>query len=168
MMSEPKMPNGMSRRGFFASWPAVETASKPMYAKNTMVAARRIPLQPNSPGRPVGSGMKGCQLAVFTKNTPTAMKARITATLMATMMLLTVADSDTPITSNVVTANTTNTAGRFNTDETTCDAMTGTTEPAGSCTRAPSGATTEVPAGSERKSPLAGSSTLVTEASTAC
>ena len=30
MISEPRMPMGMSLRGFFASWPAVETASKPM------------------------------------------------------------------------------------------------------------------------------------------
>ena len=28
--SEPMIPNGMSLAGFLASWPAVETASKPI------------------------------------------------------------------------------------------------------------------------------------------
>ncbi len=41
------------------------------------------------------------------------MKAMTTVSLMATTMLLTVADSDTPITSRVVTAAITQIAGRF-------------------------------------------------------
>src|SRR4051812_3857027 len=83
MTSEPRMPMGMSLRGSFASWPAVETASKPMYAKKTMVAARMMPSQPNWFSTPVGSGMNGCQLAGFTKNAPTTMNAMITVTLIA-------------------------------------------------------------------------------------
>src|SRR5947209_1702108 len=47
--SDPRMPMGMSRAGFFASWAAVDTASKPMYAKNMMPAAVAIPEMPNSP-----------------------------------------------------------------------------------------------------------------------
>jgi hypothetical protein len=47
MISEPRMPMGMSLRGLRASWPAVETASKPMYAKNTIMAARMMPSMPN-------------------------------------------------------------------------------------------------------------------------
>src|SRR5687767_4390009 len=119
MISEPRMPMGMSLRGLRASWPAVETASNPMYAKNTIVAARMMPSQPNWFSTPVGSGMNGCQLAELMKNAPTMMNSTITVTLMATMMLLTVADSDTPITSSTVTASVMNTAGRLNNDGTT-------------------------------------------------
>ena len=51
----------------------------------------------------------------------------ITVTLIATMMLLTVADSDTPITSSTVTASVMNTAGRLNSEVTTAHAAIGTT-----------------------------------------
>jgi hypothetical protein len=47
----------MSRFGFLASCAAVLTASKPMYAKNTIAAARIMPLKPNVPNSPVLSGM---------------------------------------------------------------------------------------------------------------
>ena len=57
------MPIGMSRCGFFASCAAVETASKPMYAKKMMPAACTTPLQPNWPNIPVFGGMNGYQLA---------------------------------------------------------------------------------------------------------
>ena len=40
------MPIGMSRCGFRASCAAVETASKPMYAKKTRPAPRRTPETP--------------------------------------------------------------------------------------------------------------------------
>jgi hypothetical protein len=40
------MPIGMSRFGFFASCAAVDTASKPMNAKNTTPAAPRMPITP--------------------------------------------------------------------------------------------------------------------------
>ena len=46
MTSDPRMPIGMSRFGFFASCAAVETASNPMYAKNTTPAAPRMPMIP--------------------------------------------------------------------------------------------------------------------------
>ena len=46
MASEPRMPIGMSRLGFFASCAAVDTASKPMNAKNTTPPAPRIPISP--------------------------------------------------------------------------------------------------------------------------
>src|SRR6187551_3842669 len=145
MISEPRMPMGMSLRGFFASCPAVDTASKPMYAKNTIVAARMTPFMPNWFSTPVGSGMNGCQLSGFTKNAPTAMNARITVTLMATMMLLTVADSDTPRISSMVTASVMNTAGRLNSEVTTDDGSTGTTAASGNCTICPFGTISCVP-----------------------
>ena len=44
--SEPRMPIGMSRLGFFASCAAVETASNPMNAKNTTPAAPSTPMMP--------------------------------------------------------------------------------------------------------------------------
>ncbi len=46
MTSEPRMPIGMSREGFLASCAAVETASNPMYAKNTTPAAPSTPMMP--------------------------------------------------------------------------------------------------------------------------
>ena len=51
------MPIGMSRCGFFASCAAVETASKPMYAKKMIPEAAQDAGQPNSPDVPVFSGM---------------------------------------------------------------------------------------------------------------
>src|SRR5512134_2580873 len=97
------------------------------------MAARMMPSMPNWSSTPVGSGMKGCQLSGLTKNAPTAMKAMITETLMATMMLLTVADSDTPRTRSAVTASTISTAGRLNNEVTTDAAGIDTTVAAGSC-----------------------------------
>ena len=44
--NEPKIPIGISRFGFLASCAAVETASKPMKAKNTMAAPPNTPPQP--------------------------------------------------------------------------------------------------------------------------
>src|SRR5688572_7781560 len=99
-----------------------------------MVAARMMPSQPNWFSTPVGSGMNGCQLAELMKNAPTAMNNRITATLMATMMLFTVADSDTPSTSSTVTESVMNTAGRLNSAVTTAPAGNATAVAAGNCT----------------------------------
>ena len=42
----PMMPIGISRCGFFASWAAVETASKPIYAKKMTAAPVTTPLKP--------------------------------------------------------------------------------------------------------------------------
>src|SRR5712692_1665487 len=61
MASDQRIPRGMSFVGLRASCAAVETASNPMYAKNTTPAPRRMPDQPNSPRTPVFGGMKGCQ-----------------------------------------------------------------------------------------------------------
>src|SRR5688572_18871038 len=140
--SEPRMPMGMSLRGSLASWPAVETASKPMYAKNTIMAARMMPSMPYWSSTPVGSGMNGCQLSGFMKNAPTATNAMITETLIATMTLLTVADSDTPRTSSAVTASTMRTAGRLNIEVTTAAAGIDTTVAAGSWAMEPVGTET--------------------------
>src|SRR5690349_6209332 len=111
--------------------------------------------------------MKGCQLSGFTKNAPTAMNARITVTLMATMMLLTVADSDTPRMSRPVQASTMNTAGRLNTDVTTDEGSTGTTAASGNCTMEPLGTMIWVPAARSRRWVVAGSSTFTASWSTA-
>ena len=46
MTSDPMMPIGMSRIGRLASCAAVETASKPMKAKNTTAAPRTTPEKP--------------------------------------------------------------------------------------------------------------------------
>jgi hypothetical protein len=58
MASEPIMPIGMSFWGLRHSSAAVETASKPMYAKKIRAAPVPMPAQP--------LGAKGCQLAGLT------------------------------------------------------------------------------------------------------
>src|SRR5471030_2800725 len=87
------------------------------------------------PGAGAGTwaGMSGDQWAGFTYCEPMPMKAMTTASLIATMMLLTVADSETPTTSRVVTAAMTRTAGRFMTP-------VAITTPALSLTRTPGAA----------------------------
>ena len=52
------MPMGRSRRGLRHSSAAVETASKPMKAKNTTAAPAWMPAQP--------LGAKGCQFSGLT------------------------------------------------------------------------------------------------------
>src|SRR2546429_4751389 len=116
--SEPMMPIGMSGCGFFASCAAVLTASNPMYAKKTMAAPVKTPLQPNSPatGTPsltVCGGMKGCQLAALTACAANTMNSSTTATFTNTITLLKFADSLIPITSSVVTRAMMITAGRL-------------------------------------------------------
>ena len=61
---------GRSRCGFLVSCAAVETASKPMYAKKTADAPRRMPEKPKRPGPSLG-GMNGCQFSGRTKPKPT-------------------------------------------------------------------------------------------------
>ncbi len=78
-----------------------------------MVAARKMPLQPNSPG-PVFSGMKGCQLPGSMCAAPMPMNRQMTVTLMATMIALTKADWVTPTYSRPDTAAMISTAGRLN------------------------------------------------------
>src|SRR5665213_2006637 len=64
-------------------------------------------------GAGIWAGMSGDQWAGFTYREPIPMKAMTTVSLMATMMLLAVADSETPTVSRVVTAAITTMAGRF-------------------------------------------------------
>src|SRR5689334_13619487 len=91
-----------------------------MYAKNTIDAARKTPLQPNSPLAPVGGGMNGRQLGMYVGSCrrmmkpPTTMKAIKTVTLIATIAFLHFALSETPITSSVARAVQTRKAGRLN------------------------------------------------------
>src|SRR6266851_3038660 len=66
-------------------------------------------------GAGVSAGMNGVQFEGCTKNEPMAMKAMTTVSFMATTMLLTVADSETPSTSRPVTATIAQIAGRFTT-----------------------------------------------------
>src|SRR3954447_2674479 len=82
--SEPRMPIGMSFCGFLASCAAVETASNPMYAKNTTPAARAIPDHPNDPKLPVFDGrnvaqfvraMSGCWMTYAPATTMNVMTA---------------------------------------------------------------------------------------------
>ena len=98
------MPTGMSFCGFFASCAAVETASKPMYAKNTTPAARTTPDHPKLPKPPVFGGTNGCQLAVFTYLSPKAITRSTIAIFTYTITLLKRADSLIPTTSSVVIA----------------------------------------------------------------
>src|SRR5690348_8087579 len=104
MTSEPRIPKGMSFCGFFASCAAVDTASNPMYAKNTSVAPCIMPDHPNDPKLPVFLGIKGCQFTVIADQWPVAyhaaspMKISTTETLIMTAVLLKFADSLTPIT----------------------------------------------------------------------
>ncbi len=56
--SDPRIPVGRSFCGFLVSCAAVETASKPMYAKKTAEAPRMMPEKPKRPGPSLG-GMNG-------------------------------------------------------------------------------------------------------------
>ena len=94
---------GRSRCGLRVSWAAVETASKPMYAKKTMVAPCKMPVQPNWPKAPWFGGMKGVQFSGCTNEAAAAMKASTTAVLTKTMTALKRADSLMPMTRMTVT-----------------------------------------------------------------
>src|SRR5688572_152747 len=69
----------------------------------------------SDPGGGAGTcaGMSGDQFAVFTNPAPITINAMTTVTLMATTMLLAVADSETPKVNNSVTATMPMSAGRF-------------------------------------------------------
>src|SRR5580698_11570820 len=101
--SEPRMPIGISRLGFFDSCAAVETASKPIYAKKITPAPRSTPDQPNSPKVPVFGGRNGVQFTrgssgCFTSvEMPITRKITSTVTLMATINELKLADYFMPI-----------------------------------------------------------------------
>ena len=104
---------GRSRCGFLVSCAAVETASKPMYAKNTMVAPCRIPEMPKRPNVPSLAGTNGTQFSWRTNGAAAAMNISTTATFTSTMMPLKRADSLMPTTRIAVTASTMKTAGRL-------------------------------------------------------
>jgi hypothetical protein len=107
------MPIGRSRCGFLASCAAVETASKPMYAKKMTPAPAVMPPQPNSPCFPVGSGMNGDQFAGSMYDAPKTITSRTTSSFATTIMLLTAADSRMPMTSRAVSTTQSSTAGRL-------------------------------------------------------
>src|SRR5947209_20598195 len=62
---------------------------------------------------PNPKGKKGCQFVVWTWETPTTMKKRITASLMATMRLLTQLVSRVPLINSALMAMMLNIAGRL-------------------------------------------------------
>ena len=72
---------------------AVDTASKPMYAKKITAAPRMTPLHPYSPKVPVLGGMNGCGSPAGGSRRPPAMTSSTTLTLMTTMTAFNVADS---------------------------------------------------------------------------
>ena len=109
----PTSASGTVRCGSRASPAAVETASKPMKAKNSTPAPRRTPDSPNSPNAPSLGGTNGVQFAVLTKKIPTRTTSRSEPTLSATIALLAFADSREPRTSSHVQPATTSTAGRL-------------------------------------------------------
>src|SRR5262249_33821655 len=119
-MSDPKIPTGISFCGFFASCAAVETASKPIYAKKTTLAPRNIPDQPNEPNEPVLGGTKTAQLACDwaewfrTYGNATAMKVNTAINFTKTMPVLKFADSLMPMMRIVVTAMMARNATRLN------------------------------------------------------
>ena len=64
-------------------------------------------------GAGICAGISGVRLCGFTNRAPIAMKAMTTVSLIATMMLLTVANSETPRMSKAVTAAMIRMAGRL-------------------------------------------------------
>src|SRR4029079_5461613 len=85
--SDPRIPIGMSRCGFFASCAAVDTASNPMYAKKITAAPRTSPDNPKCPVSPVLAGMNGCQLSELTYMNPNPITSATMQSLTMTMML---------------------------------------------------------------------------------
>src|SRR5215831_11140072 len=118
--SDPKIPVGMSFCGFLASCAAVDTASKPIYAKNTTLAPRKMPDQPNEPNEPVLGGIKTAQLAcdsagcLRTNGMATAIKVKTAINFTKTMPVLKFADSLIPMIRMVVTAMMARNATRLN------------------------------------------------------
>src|SRR5690349_20755163 len=127
----------MSRFGFLVSSPRLASASNPEYAKNTTAAATNTPTMPKAVGvAPVSTchsgavsavavsaggsgslgGTNGTQLARCTKNSPTAITNRQTDTLTITRVLVTQADSLTPLMATAPSTSTMNTAPRLTTE----------------------------------------------------
>ena len=130
MTSDPRMPRGRSRLGFFVSSAAVATMSKPMKAKKTSDAADSTPKTPKLDGAPpvmscssgcsspatvpAGGGRlggtKGVRFEASKKKKPTTMTSSTTATLMPVMTRLTRADTLAPCISRMVMTPTMSTA----------------------------------------------------------
>src|ERR1700712_3892447 len=97
--------NGMLRRGFFTSSPAVDTASSPMNEKKMTPAAVITPLKPN--------GANGAKLSEFQPLIPMTMNRISTVILITTIVALTFADSLVPRMSSRAHSTTRTTAGRL-------------------------------------------------------
>src|ERR1700761_9717839 len=95
----------MLRWGFLVSSAAVDTASKPTYAKKIEAAAPPMPSQPK--------GANGSKLEVLMTGSASAQNSTKAATLMQTNTAFTVALSRVPSASSVVTSTAMNTAGRL-------------------------------------------------------
>src|SRR5207302_4492969 len=108
-MSDAMMQRGMSRCGFFASSDAVLTASNPMYEKKMIAAPTLIPL------RPVGAKLGVVHSAGLMYLSPTIKNMAMMPTLIATITVLTRADSLVPMTRSQVMKATMASAGRLNT-----------------------------------------------------
>src|SRR6202041_83597 len=79
----PIRPIGMLRWGFLVSSAAVDTASKPTYAKNIEAAAPPMPSQPN--------GANGAKFSALMTGSASAQNSTKAATLMQTSTAFTVA-----------------------------------------------------------------------------
>src|SRR5947208_12247802 len=103
------MPRGISRCGFLASSEAVLTASNPMYEKKMIAAPTLIPL------RPFGAKLGVVHSAGLMYLSPTIKNMAMMPTLIATITVLTRADSLVPMTRSQVMKATMASAGRVNT-----------------------------------------------------
>ncbi len=102
MSSEAIRPIGMLRFGFLVSSAAVDTASKPTYAKKIEAAAPSTPAPPS--GLPQPPGRNGSRLPVLAAGTASATNTVSATILIATSTALTLALLEVPITSSQVTA----------------------------------------------------------------
>ena len=103
MTKLPMRPIGMLRWGFLVSSAAVDTASKPTYAKNIEAAAPPMPSQPK--------GANGVKFSILMTGSASAQNSTKAATLMQTSTAFTVALSRVPSASSVVTSAAMNMAG---------------------------------------------------------
>src|SRR4249919_1173662 len=92
----------MLRFGFLVSSAAVETASKPTYAKKIEAAAPSTPTPDSGVPQPLGS--IGLKLAPSTEGKASMTKAVRAAILIITSTAVTLADFDVPIASSQVTS----------------------------------------------------------------
>src|SRR5207247_1195156 len=108
-INDAMMPRGISRCGFLASSEAVLTASNPMYEKKMIAAPTLIPL------RPFGAKLGVVHSAGLMYLSPTIKNMAMMPTLIATITVLTRADSLVPMTRSQVMSATMASAGRLNT-----------------------------------------------------